>query len=1247
MVARRDYQVDDYRVLYSFPPPRRKGPPTSAFVRADLREVGFRQEEALAAGGAAGVVRRTAQKPAERIRQERRVVAVLDAERREHRDVRRDAEPSFAAGARHDRRTRPRLHDRKRRDALRHLLARQGDERTQPVEQRRRDALGERRGRDLLRDELERIAEGAARGVLRDVPLRRDAEASRQLAERQRVAVARAGAVRQHHQRTAAADVRLEDVLERALRPAVRLDAAVGVRLRQDDELRLREVLRLQRRDRRLGVGEPQPVELAEDVRELLDAHRPRAALAGVRTDEHDVRLAAGDGRRLGELRRELVQPRLAQRRHLRQRRRRGARTRQQRDRDVLRGHLHVQLARERADHRRQRPVRILLRQRHGERLVESAPVGEVEHLAVRVAAEDALDERTLRRRGRGDLHLRRRQQALQPVEEPAQLGAGGEDDDAALAEVAPPEIVGEVRRRMPLGRPLERPVRHDGRAARGDVVLEVRIRRRVDARGHRDDEERILRGRHVAAEAPLAEDVGIRPREDERVVVVDVVALVAAERQPGAVVVGEEVGDASAPGAELGQHRPGDGVELRLEPRRVGADPVAVPVPHPVAGQAAHQVLERHEAAHPLVERHALRKLVRRQDVGREAQTVVALAHAVDAPDEHVAATPVEERADVERIVDRPALHRLRIELVPVQPHVALLRDALADELEDAAAVDEVLLARAGDVERAPQPARAAEALVRRADGLVPAARHVDLVPRRVVELRIGPLPRLAPDARVLGDAPLSGAEPAHVVLAHALDVRERRARVAEDVLGVDDRAVGVDAEVALPHQRRGRLGEHARAVPGTPAEVEERRAVVDGEEVDERRDALRDERRVAVVSRRVAAHVDGDRRPGRAPAQRRKLAVHHPRHVVLEEPPPVGVEARRLRAGAVAHEDVLVRVLRGEALLVEVRRLDVVPRRVLHAPDRVRRREVAVLLLRPRAEVAAHAPVRRIRPGLARDLHVGGHRIGLQVIVKRAPVRQGEVEPAVGAGVPAEMVSDMVVDLMELRVLQREPVGLGREGLSPRVGLVRVEEVAEETEPRRLAPPALDGVVGLVPDLDGAVVRPPRVHLHAVVERHRVRTLEPGEPHARVPLLGRRVRVAVAHPEVGTPLLQHHAVLQRHTDGRERPDGGVNRVRLRRQHAKVGYGDKRRDERRSGKRESAIHVDSIQKRRSPHKPSGAPDRVGVGCEQKVSAEAIVRVPPNKQMHINTRATGVSPVAGPAREHWGNGRLARCGPGT
>ena len=328
-----------------------------------------------------------------------------------------------------------------------------------------------------------------------------------------------------------------------------------------------------------------------------------------------------------------------------------------------------------------------------------------------------------------------------------------------------------------------------------------------------------------------------------------------------------------------------------------------------------------------------------------------------------------------------------------------------------------------------------------------------------------------------------------------------------------------------------------------------------MDREEIDERRDALGHEHRVAVVAGEVAAHVDGRGRPGRSPAELGELAAHHARHVVLQELAPVGVEVRRLGARAVAHEDVLIGLLRVVADVVEMRRLHVVPVgvRLRDAPHPIGRLDRAVLLPRPRAEVAADAPVGGIRPRFAGDLHVGRQGIGLQVVVDRATMRKREREAAVGSGIPAEVMAHVVVDLVKLGVVEREPVGLGGEGLPTRAGLVAVEEVGEEPEPRRLAPPGDDADVGLVPHDHGALRLLPRGDERTVVERDGVNPLQPREPDAEVSLLRCGVAVAVAHPVVRAALLVHHAVPEFEPDRRKRLHGRKGNGRVRRFHAEV----------------------------------------------------------------------------------------------
>ena len=114
-------------------------------------------------------------------------------------------------------------------------------------------------------------------------------------------------------------------------------------------------------------------------------------------------------------------------------------------------------------------------------------------------------------------------------------------------------------------------------------------------------------------------------------------------------------------------------------------------------------------------------------------------------------------------------------------------------------------------------------------------------------------------------------------------------------------------------------------------------------------------------------------------------------------------------------------------------------------------------------------------------------------------------------------------------------------------------MEEVAQQPQPHRLAPPGLDREIRHVPHLNGAVRRLPRGHLHAVVERHGVGALQPREPHAGMPMLRRGVRAAVADPEMRSPVLAHHAVGKRHSYRCERLHLCVRNVSLRRQHPKA----------------------------------------------------------------------------------------------
>ena len=103
-------------------------------------------------------------------------------------------------------------------------------------------------------------------------------------------------------------------------------------------------------------------------------------------------------------------------------------------------------------------------------------------------------------------------------------------------------------------------------------------------------------------------------------------------------------------------------------------------------------------------------------------------------------------------------------------------------------------------------------------------------------------------------------------------------------------------------------------------------------------------------------------------------------------------------------------------------MRRHDLVPRPVLHAPYRVRRRKIATILpLGPLDETAPYALVRRVRARLAGYLHVGRVRLLLQVVEERLSVRQREREPFIRSRVEPEMVAQMVVYLVQFRILER----------------------------------------------------------------------------------------------------------------------------------------------------------------------------------------------------------------------------------
>ena len=291
--------------------------------------------------------------------------------------------------------------------------------------------------------------------------------------------------------------------------------------------------------------------------------------------------------------------------------------------------------------------------------MIHPAPVAEVENLVVLRPRQNALEERPLLRLARIanlDAYLRRGQKSREFVHQAAQFQRFRQNDDTAL----PPVERRDVRRLVARGRLRKRTLRYHGDAASADVTLEMFVGLVLDRRQARDEEDGIALRRDLLAEAPLAEDVRLVAEKVKCALEVAKAAICPFRllRQPRLVVVGVEVGHAPTAAAQIRQERLRDGLKLRMEHWLVGPQRIVVPVPDEDAGKTLEELVERHPAELPLIERLLPGHEVVGEDVGIEAQSVLAPALPVDTPDENILSAVVEKATDVEGIGSLPALH-------------------------------------------------------------------------------------------------------------------------------------------------------------------------------------------------------------------------------------------------------------------------------------------------------------------------------------------------------------------------------------------------------------------------------------------------------------------------------------------------------------------------------------------------------------------------------------------------------------
>ena len=150
--------------------------------------------------------------------------------------------------------------------------------------------------------------------------------------------------------------------------------------------------------------------------------------------------------------------------------------SREERDRDILRPdgrqYLPVLAAAEAACDRRQTPLAVFCRQCHRKRMIHSAPVVQVEHPALAVAAEHPFDERSFSLARAYDTDFRLRQIRLERKRELLHRRTSFQDDDLAASTVERLNFGLAISRK----RLAKRVFRYDRRTSALHILLKVLI---------------------------------------------------------------------------------------------------------------------------------------------------------------------------------------------------------------------------------------------------------------------------------------------------------------------------------------------------------------------------------------------------------------------------------------------------------------------------------------------------------------------------------------------------------------------------------------------------------------------------------------------------------------------------------------------------------------------------------------------------------------------------------------------------